>query len=81
MNFDETKDRVGTFSAKFDAMQAFAGVPAEDGIAMWVADMDFSAADCVLDILREQADHGYLGYPGPAASVSDAIARSVSSAN
>ncbi|MDF0598607.1 MalY/PatB family protein [Psychromarinibacter halotolerans] len=74
MNFDETKDRVGTFSAKFDAMQTFAGVPAEDGIAMWVADMDFSAADCVLDILREQADHGYLGYPGPAASVSDAIA-------
>ncbi len=74
MNFDEIKQRAGTFSAKFDVMETFAGVSPEDGIPMWVADMDFSAADCVLDVLREQAEHGYLGYPGRASLVSEAVA-------
>ena len=43
MNFDEIIDRHGTHSAKWDKMEALYGVPARDGIAMWVADMDFAA--------------------------------------
>ncbi len=35
---------------------------------MWVADMDFPAADCIRDALRAEIDNGFLGYfgdPGP----------------
>ena len=42
MSFDEIIDRSGTHSSKWDMMEPLYGVPAEsDGIAMWVADMDF----------------------------------------
>ncbi len=41
MNFDDIIDRRGTHCAKWDKMEPLYGVPAETGIAMWVADMDF----------------------------------------
>ena len=44
MNFDEIIDRRATHSAKWDRMEKIYGVPADDGIAMWVADMDFRRA-------------------------------------
>ena len=40
-DFDEIIDRTGTACNKWDDMQAVYGVPPDDGIAMWVADMDF----------------------------------------
>ena len=40
-DFDEIIERRGTNCNKWDDMQAIYGVPAEDGLAMWVADMDF----------------------------------------
>ena len=61
-DFDQAIDRVGTASLKWDAMQAAQGVPAEDGIAMWVADMDFTAADVLQDAteaLLHKANYGY----------------------
>ena len=45
MNFDEIIDRRGTGSTKWDRMEAYGGVSPEDGLPMWVADMDFRAAD------------------------------------
>ncbi|MCH1386046.1 MAG: aminotransferase, partial [Rhodobacteraceae bacterium] len=40
MNFDERIERRGTHSVKWDMMESLYGVPQDDGIAMWVADMD-----------------------------------------
>ena len=64
MNFDEVIDRHGTHSAKWDMMEKLYGVPAEDGIAMWVADMDFRPPQCVQDALQRMLDHGIYGYYG-----------------
>ena len=47
MNFDEIIDRRGTHSDKWDMMEAKYGVSPGDGIAMWVADMDFAAPEAV----------------------------------
>jgi len=62
MNFDEIIDRHGTHSVKWDSMEKYYGVPAKDGIPMWVADMDFRSPDFVLDALRKRLDHEILGY-------------------
>ncbi|NCQ22874.1 MAG: aminotransferase [Rhodobacteraceae bacterium CG17_big_fil_post_rev_8_21_14_2_50_63_15] len=64
MNFDEIIDRRGTHSDKWDSMQANYGVSPEDGIAMWVADMDFRPPACVTGALRRLTDHGIYGYYG-----------------
>lgn len=55
-DFDEIIPRRGTNSVKWD-------VAKEDGvIPMWVADMDFQAAPCILQALKERMDHGVFGY-------------------
>ena len=64
MNFDEIIDRKGTHSAKWDMMDKLYNVPAEDGIAMWVADMDFRPPACVQNALQGMLDHGIYGYYG-----------------
>lgn len=61
-DFDTPIERRGTHSVKWDAMQAAQGVAPEDGIAMWVADMDFAAADVLQEAtqaLIEKANYGY----------------------
>ncbi len=42
MSFDRPIDRRGTHCAKWDMMEKIYGVPAETGLAMWVADMEFA---------------------------------------
>ena len=64
VNFDEVIDRVGTHSSKWDTMEARYGVSPENGIAMWVADMDFRAPQAVQDALAKALDHGVHGYFG-----------------
>lgn len=55
-DFDEIIPRRGTNSVKWD-------VAKEDGvIPMWVADMDFQAAPCIRQALKERMDHGVFGY-------------------
>lgn len=73
MDFDRIIDRRGTHSAKWDAMEAMCGVAPGDGIAMWVADMDFQSPDCVIDAVRACADTGTFGYFGDDAAYLDAI--------
>jgi len=41
MSFDEPINRFGTHSVKWDMMERLYGVPAKDGLAMWVAAMAF----------------------------------------
>jgi len=64
MNFDEIIDRRGTHSAKWDAMQALYGVSPDDGISMWVADMDFRPPASVQAMVEKMAAHGVYGYFG-----------------
>ncbi len=46
MDFDTLIDRFGTHSVKWDMMEPMFGVPHKDGLAMWVADMDFRPPAC-----------------------------------
>ncbi|MBQ3921005.1 MAG: pyridoxal phosphate-dependent aminotransferase [Firmicutes bacterium] len=53
-------DRRGTDSLKWDDLQAVFGDP--DLTAMWVADMDFEAAPCIKNALRNYVDNVPFGY-------------------
>ncbi|TNF63320.1 MAG: pyridoxal phosphate-dependent aminotransferase [Rhodobacteraceae bacterium] len=64
MSFDEIIDRRGSHCVKWDMMEQLYGVPREDGIAMWVADMDFRPPQVIQDALRGLIDHGIYGYFG-----------------
>lgn len=64
MDFDQIIDRRNTHSAKWDLMEPLYGVPKDDGISMWVADMDFRPPQCVNDALKAMVDHGVYGYFG-----------------
>ncbi len=64
MSFDEIIDRRDTHCAKWDKMEALYGVPRDEGIAMWVADMDFRPPQVVQDAVRDMHDHGIYGYFG-----------------
>ena len=63
-DFDEIIDRTGTHCSKWDDMQAIYGVSPGDGIAMWVADMDFRPPAPVQRAVEAMAAHGVYGYPG-----------------
>lgn len=73
MDFDTQVNRFGTHSVKWDSMEAFYGVPAKDGIAMWVADMEFRPPHCVQVALENMLAHGVYGYYGEDADYLDAI--------
>lgn len=62
--FDPIINRFGTHCAKWDKMEDIYGVPAKDGIAMWVADMDFRPPAVVQAALEKMAEHGVYGYFG-----------------
>jgi cystathionine beta-lyase len=73
MNFDQNIDRRGTRSAKWDVMEKLYGISPDDGLAMWVADMDFAAPDFLQNAVREQLDIANYGYFADLQSYSDAV--------
>ena len=73
MDFDTPINRFGTHSVKWDSMEGIYGVPAADGIAMWVADMDFRPPACVQRAVESMAAHGIYGYFGEDGDYLDAI--------
>ncbi|PRY21150.1 cystathionine beta-lyase [Aliiruegeria haliotis] len=73
MSFDEIIDRRGSHCVKWDMMETLYGVPEDDGIAMWVADMDFRPPQSVLDSVQRAVDHGIFGYHGDDRSYRAAI--------
>jgi cystathionine beta-lyase len=55
-DFDTVIQRRGTNSFKWDT-------PEEDGVLpMWVADMDFRTAPCIIEAVQRRAEHGIFGY-------------------
>ncbi|MCP5086946.1 MAG: pyridoxal phosphate-dependent aminotransferase [Rhodobacteraceae bacterium] len=73
MNFDEIIERRGTHSNKWDTMESNYGVSPDDGLAMWVADMDFRSPDCVIKAARKLTDFGVFGYYGDYSDYNNAI--------
>ena len=73
MKFDEIINRTGSHSVKWDMMESLYGVPASEGIAMWVADMDFRAPQCIQDAIGKMHEHGIYGYYGDDSSYRAAI--------
>ena len=55
-NFDRYIERRGTDSSKWDGFESrFPGYNASGALPMWVADMDFTAPDEVIDVLKKKA--------------------------
>ena len=63
-DFDEPIDRRQTHSMKWDMMEPLFGVAPEDGISMWVADMDFRPPPAVMAALVREIEGGVPGYYG-----------------
>ena len=64
MDFDTPIDRRGTHCVKWDMMESYYGVSPADGLAMWVADMEFRPPAVVQKAVEEMAAHGVYGYFG-----------------
>jgi cysteine-S-conjugate beta-lyase len=73
MRFDEEINRRGTHCVKWDMMEPMFGVPHDDGLAMWVADMEFRPPAIVQDALESMTAHGVYGYFGDDSKYLDAI--------
>ncbi|MFZ1660527.1 MAG: MalY/PatB family protein [Paracoccaceae bacterium] len=73
MDFDRIIDRCGTHSVKWDMMESLYGVKPDDGLAMWVADMDFPPPAVVQRSVEDMAAHGVYGYFGDDKAYLDAI--------
>lgn len=58
--FDEVIDRKNTDSLKVDFKQENS-LP-DSVLPLWVADMDFRAAPCIIEALQQSVDHGIFGY-------------------
>lgn len=55
-DFDREIDRRDTNSYKWDSLNM------ENVIPLWVADMDFKTAPCIIEALRKRVEHGVFGY-------------------
>ena len=60
-DFDTPVERRGTSCVKWDAPNAV-GVPPAEVLPMWVADMDFRTAPCIVEALERRVAHGVFGY-------------------
>lgn len=67
-NFDEVIPRRGTNSMKWDASAD------PDMLPLWVADMDFRAAPCIMEAMQRRLDHGIFGYVQVPRSYYEAVA-------
>lgn len=75
-NFDTIIDRSNNFAAKWSEMDKKYGT--NDLIPMWVADMDFKAAPCIIDALRNRLEQGIYGYTTRPNSYNESIVNWVS---
>lgn len=65
--FDEIINRRGSGSYKWDSC------PNDSTLPLWVADMDFQTAPCIIDALRRRVEHGVFGYVRVPDSYYDAV--------
>ena len=55
-DFDKVTPRCGTNSYKWDSTDD------KEVLPMWVADMDFPTAPCIINALKKRVEHGIFGY-------------------
>jgi cystathionine beta-lyase len=70
-SFDEVIDRKDSLGLKWNNLDERFGC--EEVLPMWVADMDFSSPQPILDSLKEVLDTRILGYTSPPDTLYDAI--------
>ena len=70
-DFDQVVDRSKNRSAKYDERLAKFG--ADDVIPLWIADMDFKAAQPIIDALKARAEEGVWGYTARPDSYFEAV--------
>jgi len=73
MSFDTPIPRKGTHSYKWDMMEKLYDVSPDEGIAMWVADMEFRPPAEVQAALERMTSLGVYGYFGDDSKYLDAI--------
>ena len=73
MTFDQPIDRAGSHCVKWDMLQSLYGLSPQDGLAMWVADMEFRPPQVVQQALQRMLDHGVYGYFGDDRAYLEAI--------
>ncbi|MBT5031677.1 MAG: putative C-S lyase [Proteobacteria bacterium] len=61
-NFDDFPNRVGTGAIKWEPEHLKAKFGVSDVLPMWVADMDFETAPCVVEALKKRLEHPLFGY-------------------
>ena len=64
MGFDDIIDFRGKHSSKWDTMESAMGVSPKDGLAMWVADMDFRPPECGIEAVAKANAEGLYTYFG-----------------
>ena len=70
-DFDTLCDRKNTSCVKWDDVKSVFG--SADVLPMWVADMDFPAAQPIIDALKARVEHGFYGYTHAGPSMIEAI--------
>ena len=68
-DFDKPTQRRGTSSYKWDEAED------PDVIPVWVADMDFETAPCIVEALKKRVEHGIFGYTFVPDSYYEAVVR------
>ena len=58
MTFDTQIHRAGTHCSKWDTMETLYGLSPDEGLAMWVADMEFRPPLVVQQALEAMLAHG-----------------------
>lgn len=66
-DFDKLPNRRGTMSVKWD------NDPDPEMLPLWVADMDFTTAPCIIEALERRVAHGVFGYTHPGKEYYDAV--------
>ncbi|MBP2642684.1 MAG: Cystathionine beta-lyase [Firmicutes bacterium] len=70
-DFNRVHDRTNNFSAKYDELGQKFG--REELIPLWVADMDFQAAEPIVEALRQRVEQGIYGYTSRSDSYFQAV--------
>ena len=66
-DFDKVTPRCGTNSYKWDSTDD------KEVLPMWVADMDFQTAPCIINALKKRVEHGIFGYTRVSEEYYDAV--------
>ncbi|MEF9962128.1 MAG: MalY/PatB family protein [Erysipelotrichaceae bacterium] len=62
INFDQVIDRHATHCIKWDHLNQNFDFEGEDGLALWVADMDFPCSEAIIEAISQRLTHPIFGY-------------------